>query len=136
MSAADLGSAAGSVVSAARELSARHAIVNRRPKPIPVWSELPSMRQWLDEALAAAKLSDPNGAMAAEWLMDNDYHVQRTILQIREDLPERFYRRLPALGGAEEEGLPRMFALVHSLLHASHLQLSLTPSVTAAINYS
>jgi hypothetical protein len=58
------------------------------------------MRQWLDEALAAARLSDPNGAMAAEWLMDNDYHVQRTILQIREDLPERFYQRLPALGGA------------------------------------
>jgi cyclic beta-1,2-glucan synthetase len=84
------------------------------------------MRHWLGEALAAAKVSAPNGAMAAEWLLDNDYYVQRTILQIGEDLPERFYRRLPSLGGKGEEGLPRIFALAHGLLHASHLQLSLT----------
>jgi cyclic beta-1,2-glucan synthetase len=87
------------------------------------------MRQWLGEALAAAKVSDPKGAMAAEWLLDNDYHVQRTILQIGEDLPERFYRRLPALGGEEEEELPRVFALGHGLLHSSHLQLSLTSCI-------
>ncbi len=129
MSAADLGTAAKSVESTARDLSSRHVILNSRPKPVPVWSELTSMRQWLGEALAAAKVSDPNGAMAAEWLLDNDYHVQRTILQIGEDLPRRFYRRLPTLGGEGEEGLPRIFALAHGLLHASHLQLSLTNCV-------
>jgi cyclic beta-1,2-glucan synthetase len=126
MSAADLVPGTGLVESAARDLSSRHVVLDRRPNPIPVWSELTSMRKWLGEALAAARLSDPNGAMAAEWLLDNDYHVQRTILQIGEDLPERFYRRLPALDGEGEEGLPRVFALAHSLLHASHLQLSLT----------
>lgn len=126
MSAADSGSAAGPVESAARDLGSRHAILDHRPKAVPVWSELASMHQWLGEASAAAKVSDPNGAMAAEWLLDNDYHVQRTILQIGEDLPRRFYRRLPPLGTGAEVGLPRVFALAHGLLHASHLQLSLT----------
>ena len=126
MSAADLGSAAGSIENTARDLSGRHVVLDRRPKPVPVWSELASMRRWLGEASAAAKVSEPNGAMAAEWLLDNDYHVQRTILQIGEDLPASFYRRLPPLGGGGEEGLPRIFGLAHGLLHASHLQLSLT----------
>ena len=128
MTAVDIVSPPGPVVATARDLSSRHVILNRRPKPVPVWSELKSVRQWLGEALAAASVSDPNGALAAEWLLDNDYHVQRTILQIGEDLPGRFYRRLPSLDG-DGEGLPRIFALAHGLLYASHLQLSLTNSV-------
>src|SRR3546814_8325866 len=61
-------------------------------------------------------------------ILDNDYQIQRAILQIREDLPQEFYAKLPGLG---EGGLarPRIHQLAHSLLQASHLQVSLNTAV-------
>ena len=127
MSSAEPALSTTSVESAARYLSGRHVTVEYEAQAIPALSELLSLRQWLGDARIAAGRSDPATAVAAEWLLDNDYHVQRAILQVREDMPFDFYRRLPALGGsADEEGLPRVFALAHGLLHVSHLQLSLS----------
>ena len=114
---------------AARAYHERHVPGDRPPVPLPAWARLPALRGWLDAALAAARTSEPDGAAAAEWLLDNDYQVRRAILQIGEDLPPRFYRRLPALTGGEEDGLPRVLALAHGLLQASHLQLSLGAAV-------
>ncbi|HEX7410231.1 MAG TPA: cellobiose phosphorylase, partial [Candidatus Binatia bacterium] len=44
-------------------------------------------------------------------------------------LPLEFYRRLPSVTSAVEEGLPRAFSLAHGLLNASRLQLSLPGAV-------
>lgn len=82
------------------------------------------MPAWLARARAAAAVAEPDATKAAEWLLDNDYLVQRAVRQIGQDLPPRFYQRLPRLANGEEEGLPRVFALAHGLLRASHLQLS------------
>ena len=114
---------------AASELCAAHSISALKPKAIPVWAELESLRHWLGEALAAAQTAGPTTAAAAQWLLDNDFHVQRAIRQVKQDLPERFYRRLPSLASGQEQGLPRIFLVAHGLLQASHLQLSLTTAV-------
>lgn len=114
---------------AASELCAAHAISALRAKAIPVWAELASMRQWLGDALAAARTAGPATAAAAQWLLDNDFQVQRAILQVKQDLPARFYKRLPSLASGDEQGLPRIFVVAHRLLHLSHFQLSLTTVV-------
>ena len=119
------------IAAAACELACRHRVagLTRRPTPLTTWSQLPALRAWLNSARAAAGAAEPQGSSAAEWLLDNDYHVQRAILQIKEDMPPDFYRRLPGLAGEAARGLPRIYALAHGLLHASHLQISLNTAV-------
>jgi len=119
----------GPLEAAARELQQHHSLSDRRPRPLPAWSKLDSMSAWLTRARAAATTAEPDSTKAAEWLLDNDYLVQRAVRQIGQDLPPRFYQRLPRLANGEEEGLPRVFALAHGLLRASHLQLSRTTIV-------
>ena len=114
---------------AARALREHHRATNRMPRPIPVWASLPSMLDWRDRARACCAEPEPEATKAAEWFLDNDYQVQRAMLQVREDLPLAFYRRLPSVTSAVEEGLPRAFSLAHGLLNASHLQLSLPRAV-------
>src|SRR3546814_2908325 len=80
------------------------------------------MKGWLTKARLAAGKAEPHASSAAEWLLDNDYQIQRAILQIREDLPQEFYAKLPGLG---EGGLarPRIHQLAHrSEEHTSELQ--------------
>ncbi len=82
---------------AATQLAGRHALADGPPAAAPCWSEITAAVAWL--ARARTLLSDPEGhaAKAAEWLLDNEYVVQRAVLQIRQDLPAGFYRQLPAL---------------------------------------
>ena len=119
------------IVAAAHELARRHRLVGlaRRAAPLTTWSQLPALRAWLSMARIAAGAAEPQSSSAAEWLLDNDYHVQRAILQIKEDMPAQFYRRLPGLAGEAAKGLPRIYALAHGLLHASHLQISLNTAI-------
>ena len=48
--------------------------------------------------LSDQKSEVPSGA---EWLLDNFYLVQQVIRQVRQDLPEGFYRQLPVLANPE-----------------------------------
>jgi len=111
---------------AATELARRHALADGSPSPTPCWSDIAAVCDWL--ARARVVLSDPEGhvAKAAEWLLDNDYVVQRAVLQIRQDLPAGFYRQLPGLACPGEGAPPRVLAVARGLLVASHLQLSIS----------
>src|SRR5450830_1799526 len=71
---------------AARELRERHRAANRMPRPIPVWANLPSMLDWCDRARACCAEPEPEATKAAEWLLDNDYQVQRVTLPIFQHL--------------------------------------------------
>ena len=110
---------------AARELGQRHRVATRAPLPAPIWAHIGAVRIWLRDARLACADPPSNASKAAEWLLDNDHQVERTQRQGAADLPPAFYRRLPALAGAEEAGLPRAFALAHGVLRTSYLQLSL-----------
>ncbi len=48
---------------------------------------------------------------AAEWLLDNYHLVEEQIRQARDDLPPRYYRRLPKLADGPFIGYPRVFAI-------------------------
>ncbi|MFA7584920.1 MAG: glucoamylase family protein, partial [Novosphingobium sp.] len=116
---------------AAKEVAARHILSSLTVKPshLPAWEALPEAKNWLTRALSAASVAEPQNASAAEWLLDNDFHVQRAILQVQEDLPPQFYGRLPGIAGDETAGLPRTYFLAHELLHATHLQISVNSAI-------
>lgn len=118
------------LVIAAHELALRHQMegLRRRAAFINAWSRLKTMGPWLESALAAAAATDVKNAPAAEWLLDNDFQVQRAILQIDDDLPQGFYARLPGIGKGEE-AYPRVYDLAHALLDASRLQIAFGPAI-------
>jgi cyclic beta-1,2-glucan synthetase len=68
--------------------------------------------------LSDQKSEVPSGA---EWLLDNFYLVQQVIRQVRQDLPEGFYRQLPVLANPPRAGLPRIYGLASELISASEL---------------
>jgi cyclic beta-1,2-glucan synthetase len=115
---------------AARELCASHTGFQARPDPLPVLEHLAEIRLWLERARDLLADPDPESAKAAEWVLDNDYLIERALRQIGEDLPPGFYRQLGGLTHGDHKGLPRAFALAHALLRASHMHVSLAGAVT------
>ena len=118
---------------AAHELAARHRISQQPPRPVAVWEQVNAVRRWLSDVRLACVDPPPDAGKAAEWLLDNDYQVHRALRQIDKDMPRNFYRQLPSLaqedGAKEDASLPRIYALAHEYLRASHMQVSLTGSV-------
>ena len=48
---------------------------------------------------------------AAEWLIDNFHIIEEQILEIADDLPPSFYRKLPKLTEGFLKGTPRIYAI-------------------------
>ena len=48
---------------------------------------------------------------AAEWVLDNYHVVEEQIREVREDLPEGFYKQLPKLAEGPFAGFPRVFGI-------------------------
>ncbi len=69
---------------------------------------------------ADQKIEVPSGA---EWLLDNYYLVKQVVRQVRQDLPEGFYRQLPVLLEAPHAGLPRIYILASELTSAREFHL-------------
>lgn len=53
---------------------------------------------------------------AAEWLIDNFHLIDEQLREIREDLPEGYYRELPKLRTGELIGYPRIYAIALTLI--------------------
>lgn len=121
-------------VAAAHGLARKHRLQDGRPDAPPALARLESIRDWVPRVLAAARNADPDNLTAAEWLLDNDYHLLRGLRQIRSDMTPAFLKRLRALssqphgsgpdGAPRHGGTPRIHALAHGLLAASRMQLS------------
>ena len=110
---------------AGAELARRHSISRLPPAPIGILQDHKSAENWLGKVRLACRTPEPEAAKAAEWLLDNDYHVSRALRQIAKDLPSGFFARLPTL--ADHRGVgPRVFGLAYELLRISRLQVSLT----------
>jgi cyclic beta-1,2-glucan synthetase len=100
------------------------ALSEQKPRPISSMVRLAEMPAWFAEALGPLEAVDGPAAKAAEWLLDNDYLIERAIRQIRQDLPSGYFAHLPALALDGDTRLPRVYAVAHSLVRASSLQLS------------
>ena len=116
------------LVHAAEELGECHRITKQPAAPIGVLHSPKAVERWLEAARHACRSPSPEAAKASEWLLDNDYQVNRALRQIGKDLPGEFYAKLPALADDETPG-PRVFVLAHELLRLTHLQLSLANAV-------
>ena len=109
---------------AAESLSHHHEICAGAPRPASVWAELDAIPKWLVRAHRSSIHPPPAATKAAEWLLDNEYHVRRAIRQVQADMPPEFYRRLPSLAAPECRGLPRVFLAAHGFLEAAHMQVN------------
>ena len=116
---------------AAHELAARHRLSQAHPEPIDVWQQIAAVGLWLQEVRLACVDPPPEAGKAAEWLLDNDYQIHRALRQIDKDLPHNFYHQLPALAQGEgtDARYPRVYAMAHEYLRASHMQVSLAGAV-------
>lgn len=114
----------------AQELGRAHAgglVSTPRGSPVDVRASLPRILR----ALRACRLElgrgrgAPGAARSAgvEWFLDNYYLVEQSVAQIRQDLPDRFYRELPFLTGEAAAGVPRSYVLAAALLAPEEYQL-------------
>ncbi|MDH3296341.1 MAG: hypothetical protein OER95_18630, partial [Acidimicrobiia bacterium] len=107
---------------AGADLARLHALSDQKPRLIPSLRDLGAIQPWLSEAAAA--LSADRSEVAAEWIVDNAYLVDRAVTQTIEDMPRGRYRQLPALAVDNTWCPPRVYAIAHGLLDATHIQLT------------
>ncbi len=107
---------AADISTAAASIAACHETTLGAPSPVPAWSRLAELPDWL--ARARPQFVDPPDAAveAAEWLLDNEHQLRRAVRQVAEDLPAAFYRRLPRLADADFGGVPRVWAVAQDFL--------------------
>ncbi len=61
--------------------------------------------------IAAHAQDERDISPAAEWLFDNFHLIEDQLREIREGLPDRYYRSLPVLQDAPLVGLPRVYGI-------------------------
>jgi len=104
-------------------------VISHRPMPrISLLGRLQEREALLRDAyeyFAQVSETEHDISYAAEWLLDNFYVVQRALRQVREDMPEGYYRQLPKLGTSPSKGYPRVYALAREMLGycESHLNI-------------
>ncbi|MGI8734706.1 MAG: GH36-type glycosyl hydrolase domain-containing protein [Pyrinomonadaceae bacterium] len=102
----------------AQVLAREHRIVRKRgrarllPRVEDNGRRLVFAYQTLVEAIRAGHSLSP----AAEWLVDNFHIIEEQLREIREDLPNSYYRELPKLADGKLKDHPRIYALALALI--------------------
>jgi cyclic beta-1,2-glucan synthetase len=68
---------------------------------------------------------------AAQWLLDNNYLIEESIVQIRRDLPKRFYKELPSVKLPNGASVPR--ALLIAWAYVAHTDSTISPDSLRAL---
>src|SRR5690349_9135288 len=77
------------------------------------------------QALAADVRRGEPVAPAAEWLLDNFHLVETEILELRKNLPQRYYLDLPKLAVRDLAGMPRVHAMALEFIRHSDARFDL-----------
>jgi cellobiose phosphorylase len=85
--------------------------------------------------LARAAKQNRELSSAAEWIIDNFYIIQEQIVQLKEDLPEDYYKKLPRLTQGEYRGYPRTYEIVQMLAAISDNIIDQDNTITAIKAY-
>jgi cellobiose phosphorylase len=113
----------------ARELAAGQRIARReRRGRTPLLARLNDSRRVLERAHARLSAASDAGAdvgPAGEWLLDNYHVVQEHIEEVRESLPQGYYRELPVLATGPLAGYPRVYELAITLISHSEGRIGL-----------
>ncbi|HKK45933.1 MAG TPA: glucoamylase family protein, partial [Balneolaceae bacterium] len=108
-------------------------------KPLqPIDSVLTDAKKTLTQTyrvLARAAKKNRELSSAAEWIIDNFYIIQEQIVQLKEDLPESYYKKLPRLVRGEYRGYPRTYEIVQMLAAVSDNTIDQDNTITAVKAY-
>lgn len=107
------------------EVALRHKNVTDQPIVVDSYHALSGLDTWLSKVRHYCQEPAPDHTRAADWILDNDYHVARALRRVQEDLPLDFYRQLPALKVEQAGDVPRAYALSQVVFDSLHPQLTL-----------
>lgn len=88
-----------------------------RGRQLPILGDLDRFKatlQAINQHFTVSSSANSVTAYAQEWLLDNYYIVQRSLLQLGDSLPRRYYYRLPKLSAGPYAGYPRIYALARA----------------------
>jgi cyclic beta-1,2-glucan synthetase len=108
----------------------------QRRKARSIYPRLRDNERVLDAAYRTLAEDVREGAFvtpATEWFLDNFHLISSELVAIRENLPRRYYRQLPALATREEAGQARIYAIAVALLRHTDSRLDL-PQLTLFLN--
>lgn len=116
------------LASAARQLARQHELAvhpTSRSSPVTHLRELRTFLRATYQGYVEASERDLTISYAAEWLLDNYYMVEQAIREVRQDLPEGYYRQLPKLATPGREGFTRIHDIaVHIIAQCeAHLDI-------------
>jgi len=117
-------------------LAASFTIDSRRRHARSIYPRLRDNEHVLDASYRTLAEDVREGAFvtpATEWFLDNFHLVSSEIVEIREHLPRRYFRQLPALATREEAGEARIYAMAVALLRHTDSRLDL-PQLTLFLN--
>jgi cyclic beta-1,2-glucan synthetase len=110
-------------------LAANFTIDPRRRGALSIYPRLRDNARVLAHAYRTLAEDVRHGAFvtpATEWFLDNFHLVSSQIVEIRENLPRRYYRELPSLVTREHSGEARVYAVAVELLRYSDSRLDYT----------
>ena len=73
--------------------------------------------------LTAASRLEQKATPAADWILDNEYILEKNARDVLLNLPRRFYQQLPTLASDPYQGLPCIYALAMNLVSHTELRL-------------
>jgi cyclic beta-1,2-glucan synthetase len=103
----------------ARQLAEVSVLAPRDQRGLPLLRHFARLGRELNNAhrqIRDAFQRGENTGPETEWLLDNFHIIQDSLREIREDLPQGYYRKLPKLATGRLAGYPRVYALSLSLI--------------------
>jgi cyclic beta-1,2-glucan synthetase len=117
-------------------LAANFTIDPQRRRAHSIYPRLRDNQRVLEAAYRTLAEDVREGALitpATEWFLDNFHLISSELVEIRENLPRRYYRQLPALAVRQEAGEARIYAMAVALLRHTDSRLDL-PQLTLFLN--
>ena len=82
--------------------------------------------RWVKSAcadMAAARRLEQKATLVADWILDNEYILERNTRDVLRNLPQRYYRQLPVLASEPFCGMPYIYGLAKNLVSHTELRL-------------
>lgn len=125
----------GQTETAPANLRKHHPLCAGRAQVLSSWTGLGAVPGWLDAARRICRDPPPSASKAAEWLLDNEFHIRRAVRQVREDMPVPFYRRLPCAAPTNGRKMPRVYLAARGHYELTHGQINLPAAVDFMNHY-
>ena len=103
----------------ARQIAKEQSVSRQQGNLVPILSCLDAQEEFLEEAyryFADQSETEFSLSQVGEWLLDNFYIVQLSLRQVRDDMPEKYYRELPSLRSGNLAGYPRVYAVSREIV--------------------